>query len=557
MYQNVKIFRPYVFAILLSSLILTGCKDIDCCMPGAITAYPPTITIMGTDNEEVIAIICNMSWNMITELPPWLEADPTPTSGSGNGTINVKAISPPAPDQDHSCVLTFKAANGDQASVKIQYGAALVSEITLDPDEIVLSLNELALPTPWTATLSADIMPLNADNKALNWNSDNSAVATVSLDGVVTITAVAGGIAIITASATDGSGVFGTCVITVTDGTEDYPFHINDLLDLEKLRDEVNAGDDKEGQYFIMTDGIVLPPASWTPIGNTLGTPFSGHFDGNGKEVSGLYISNSSSHGGLFGVVKDGTIENLGVTVSGINKSIGHYVGGIAGDLNGGEVSRCYVIGDDPGTFIIGGSSIGGVVGYAYNDGKVVGCYASINVRGTQAIGGVVGRVDDGSSVEDCYATGNVEVSNQGGGGVVGRLIGSVTNCYATGTISGTSLGPNPMYLGGIAGRIFAGGSVTNCVALNPRVSTEHAANAYIGRVVGDNIGLPLGNNYAFIDMDLLENGVPKTPVDDTTGLDGGDCPDSPAASWWTTNMTTWLPSVWAFENTSRPTLIK
>lgn len=65
-----------------------------------------------------------------------------------------------------------------------------------------------------TTTLTATVLPSNATNKGLEWSSGNASVATVSPTGLVT--GVAGGTAVITARATDGSGRSGSCTVTVT-----------------------------------------------------------------------------------------------------------------------------------------------------------------------------------------------------------------------------------------------------------------------------------------------------------------------------------------------------
>lgn len=61
--------------------------------------------------------------------------------------------------------------------------------------------------------LVATVTPNNATSKAVNWSTSNAAIATVSAQGVVT--AVAPGVATITATAADGSGVYGTTQVTV------------------------------------------------------------------------------------------------------------------------------------------------------------------------------------------------------------------------------------------------------------------------------------------------------------------------------------------------------
>lgn len=63
-------------------------------------------------------------------------------------------------------------------------------------------------------TLTASILPDNANNKSVNWTSDNTDVATV-VDGV--ITAVSPGECNITCASTDGSNVSAVCHIVVNE----------------------------------------------------------------------------------------------------------------------------------------------------------------------------------------------------------------------------------------------------------------------------------------------------------------------------------------------------
>ena len=73
-----------------------------------------------------------------------------------------------------------------------------------------------------TLQLTATVNPSNATNADVVWSSNNEAVATVSETGLVTAVAVGG--ATITATAADGSNVYGTCAITVNaaPSTTDY-----------------------------------------------------------------------------------------------------------------------------------------------------------------------------------------------------------------------------------------------------------------------------------------------------------------------------------------------
>ena len=88
--------------------------------------------------------------------------------------------------------------------------------ISQNPQILVTSVSVKASTTievGSTETLSATILPDNASDKTVTWASDDTDVADVDEDGVVT--AKAKGTANITATANDGSGKSATCVVTV------------------------------------------------------------------------------------------------------------------------------------------------------------------------------------------------------------------------------------------------------------------------------------------------------------------------------------------------------
>ena len=78
---------------------------------------------------------------------------------------------------------------------------------------VTLSQSTLSVNSGQSATLTATVNPASATNKNLSWTSSNNAVATVC-GGVVT--GVSGGMARITATATDGSGKSAYCTVYVT-----------------------------------------------------------------------------------------------------------------------------------------------------------------------------------------------------------------------------------------------------------------------------------------------------------------------------------------------------
>ena len=77
-----------------------------------------------------------------------------------------------------------------------------------------MSQTSLAINSGTTAQLSVTATPADAFNTRVSWSSSNESVATVDENGLVS--AIAGGTATITATATDGSGKSATCSVTVT-----------------------------------------------------------------------------------------------------------------------------------------------------------------------------------------------------------------------------------------------------------------------------------------------------------------------------------------------------
>lgn len=71
-----------------------------------------------------------------------------------------------------------------------------------------------------TFQLVATVLPDSTINKYVAWSSSDPTVATVDENGLVT--ALAGGIATITAMTTDGSNLSASCVVTVTEDLSDF-----------------------------------------------------------------------------------------------------------------------------------------------------------------------------------------------------------------------------------------------------------------------------------------------------------------------------------------------
>ncbi|MDR0791446.1 MAG: putative Ig domain-containing protein [Methanomassiliicoccaceae archaeon] len=290
-------------------------------------------------------------------------------------------------------------------------------------------------------------------------------------------------------------------------GTRDNPYQIANGAQLAYLRqvtntttaDTVNGGNyNQSSKYYVLTGNIHLNDASnWTNWGTSapsntwasIGTQtngFSANFDGDGFSVIGVYISNSSSYQGLFGVVSGGSIKNVGVENSHIRG--GSNTGGLAGYVNG-TVSDSYNTGSVAGT-----DNVGGLVGHMQS-GTVSNGYNTGAVTGTgSSVGGVVGRVT-GSTISNIYTTGAVTGTGSNTGGIVGNNGGNVLNAYNIGAVRGGS------NTGGIVGNVESDGSVYN----------SHNTGAVTG--TGSNTGGIAGNNggtvmYSYYRFDTASNGV-------------------------------------------------
>ena len=128
----------------------------------------------------------------------WLSSNTSVATVSNDGTIT--AVS------QGTTTITCTAHNGVSAQCVVTVNPMLVSGITLNESEAEMTVGE-------NLQLSATVAPDNATDKGVTWSSTNEAVAVVSESGLVT--AVGSGTCQIKATANDGSGKTGSCLVTV------------------------------------------------------------------------------------------------------------------------------------------------------------------------------------------------------------------------------------------------------------------------------------------------------------------------------------------------------
>jgi len=286
-------------------------------------------------------------------------------------------------------------------------------------------------------------------------------------------------------------------------------FTISNACELAGLAEIVNgtwggapSRDDFSGKTITLAGDIDLSGYdNWVSIGrlydiiSARSDPFSGTFDGGGHVISNLTINRpGTDYQGLFGYIKGGRVENLGL--DNVNILGGNYVGGVAGKINDySRVTNCYSIGTVSGTDFVAGV-VGGVLSNIVDvklpngyDSHITVCYFTGVVKGRDFVGGVVGGMY-GGTVTNSYSAGTVS-GNNFVGGVVGRTGARsiLTYSYSTSAVSGREL------VGGVTGFALYN-ELANNAALNPEVKGVRN----IGRVVGqiyEGTTVP-SNNVAF-----------------------------------------------------------
>ena len=119
----------------------------------------------------------------------------------GFKTVDVQTI------PRNEAYLVVPAGSPNEIPLTTEAPAVKVSGITL-------SKTWLSLHKGDSESITATVLPANANNKSLTWSSDKPEIATVDANGK--ITAVSLGQAAITVTANDGSGVKAICYVNVT-----------------------------------------------------------------------------------------------------------------------------------------------------------------------------------------------------------------------------------------------------------------------------------------------------------------------------------------------------
>ena len=221
-----------------------------------------------------------------------------------------------------------------------------------------------------------------------------------------------------------------------------------------------------------------------------------------------------------------------------INATNSNYVGGLVAYTTN-SISQCQVNGTITLSGTVTGAKVGGLSGEA---AKVRECSVNTDITSSSPegmTGGLVGK-KLGSLLTHCYSTGIVTSTGTDSytGGLVGlQSSGVIRNCYSTAKVTGTKYTAglvgynystvNMCYASGDISSVYyaaglvgyndgEGAEVTNSVALNTIVEVSDQSGWSIRVIGGYKNGAPDPDesNYAWKDMQLSINGVPKIVSD-------------------------------------------
>jgi hypothetical protein len=210
------------------------------------------------------------------------------------------------------------------------------------------------------------------------------------------------------------------------DGSEEYPYKISNIYQLEYLSVKVNSMKNTyEDKIFILENDIDASASrNFTPIGGMFNDEihnFCGTFDGQNHTVSNLSI-NYPKYSALFGRLgSKGNVKNL-------------------------LVKNCTFTGD---------FAVGSVAGF--NEGSIEGCIVDHTVS-----------VFSESSASSCF------------GGIAGYNKGTIENSKSSAKVSAFTSA------GGITG-YNKGGNIQNCLYLETVTDSVSAGNSYAGYIAGHN----------------------------------------------------------------------
>ena len=175
-----------------------------------------------------------------------------------------------------------------------------------------------------------------------------------------------------------------------------------------------------------LSDGAFI---TWTPIGSSHTTPYSGTFDGRGHSINGLYFCQDRTqplqgklYFGLFGLLENATVENVTVADSYFNAGADYsYAGGIAAQAGNSTISCCET------RVNVYAMVSGGITAEAHGS-EIVNCSSVGTIDSFTRAGGIASIAME-STIKNCFYAGAVTTSLQGRAIPIAACE-TISNCY-------------------------------------------------------------------------------------------------------------------------------
>ena len=170
-------------------------------------------------NKSSLNLVANNSAQLSATITPgnatlsdiyWVSDNPAIASVDQNGKVTglktgITTITAMAID-----------GSGVKATCKVSVATIIAENLTLNPSELTLAINQ-------SAKIKPVITPGNTTSTSLEWSTSNAGVAPfrANSDGSITVLGAADGVATITCRTTNGSNLTATCTVTVGTGAVD------------------------------------------------------------------------------------------------------------------------------------------------------------------------------------------------------------------------------------------------------------------------------------------------------------------------------------------------
>lgn len=199
-----------------------------------------------------------------------------------------------------------------------------------------------------------------------------------------------------------------------------------------ELTSDLDFDSDKNG---VLDSGDEF--SRWVPVGNSAGA-FSAVFDGNGHTINNLNIESGGNDIGLFGIVLNSHIRQVGISGDIASISGTKNVGALVGRARYGTVIESVF---NTAEVTAKDSVAGGIVGYMELNTQLHDAFNTGAVTGPKSVGGIVGSRHSLSSILTRVYSHALITADSQAGGIVGSGGFGITNSYWAREIANTENG--------------------------------------------------------------------------------------------------------------------